>query len=158
MSNSISRATKFVFSLILCVGGGWLTGLVTQHSVKEWYPQLIKPYGTPPDMVFPIVWTLLYVLMAISLTIIWAGKSEQKAKALFLFFSQLILNFAWSLLFFYLKSPGLALIDIAFLLLLVVLTINAFWKQSSVAAYLLVPYVVWVSYASYLNFCIWVFN
>lgn len=79
----------FVCSLGLCVGGGWLTGLLTQHGVKEWYPQLIKPYGTPPNALFPIVWTLLYIFMAAALTIVWRGKSEKRTKALFFFLAQL---------------------------------------------------------------------
>lgn len=158
MSVPMNRIKIFVFSLALCVGGGWLTGYVTQHSVKEWYPQLIKPYGTPPDIVFPVVWTILYVLMALALTIVWAGKSPSKTKALIFFFVQLFLNFTWSWLFFYQQSPGYALFDIALLLLFIGLTVHAFWQQSRLAGYLLLPYLAWVSYAAYLNFSIWMLN
>ena len=158
MTADIGKIKIFLFSLALCLGGGWLTGYVTQHSVKEWYPQLIKPYGTPPDVVFPIVWTILYILMALALTLVWAGKSSNKTKALLLFFAQLFLNFTWSWLFFYQKSPSYALLDIAFLLLLIGLTVHAFWQQSRLAAYLLLPYLAWVSYAAYLNFFIWLYN
>lgn len=148
----------FVCSLGLCVGGGWLTGLLTQHGVKEWYPQLIKPYGTPPNALFPIVWTLLYIFMAAALTIVWRGKSEKRTKALFFFLAQLFLNFTWSWLFFYQKSPGYALVDIAFLLLFIGLTVGALWKEHRIAAYLLLPYMLWVSYATYLNLFIWIYN
>lgn len=148
----------FLASLILCLGGGWLTGYMTQHGVKEWYPELIKPYGTPPNVIFPIVWTLLYILMAASLTLIWTAKAVNRTKALFFFFVQLFLNFSWSWLFFYQKSPGFALVDITFLLLFIWLTIGALWKEQRIAAYLLLPYAIWVSYAAYLNLFIWLNN
>lgn len=126
---------KFLASLILCVGGGWLTGLVTTASVKQWYPHLIKSPLTPPDIVFPIVWTILYFLMALSLTIVWNSHSTQKAKALLVFCLQLALNFIWSLLFFYLKSPDFALCDILLLWMCLAYTVVLFWKVSKVAAY-----------------------
>lgn len=149
---------KFLLCLIVCLGGGWLTGLFTQHGVKEWYPHLIKPYGTPPDIMFPIVWTILYICMAGALTLVWASKTNQKTKAVFFFIVQLLLNFLWSWLFFHLQSPGLALIDIAFLWVFLALTIAQFWKHSHASAYLLLPYMAWVTYACYLNLFIWLHN
>jgi len=151
--------TRFFLCLLLCVGGGWLTGLLTQHGVKVWYPQLIKAHGTPPDIVFPIVWTLLYICMAISLTLLWSSERKfDKSLAFSLFGIQLFLNFIWSWAFFYLQSPSFALIDISFLWFFILLTILSFWKHTRIGSYLLIPYLLWVSYAFYLNLFIWIYN
>jgi translocator protein len=149
---------KFLPCLLLCLGGGWLTGLLTEHGVKHWYPHLIKPSGTPPDIVFPVVWTILYTLMAISLTLLWTSKSPQKKTALLFFGIQLFLNFIWSWLFFYLQHPGFALIDIFMLWFFIFMTIVSFWRHTILGSYLLMPYLVWVTYAAYLNFFIWLYN
>lgn len=148
----------FIPSLIVCVGGGWLTGLMTQHGIKEWYPHLIKSAGTPPDMLFPIVWTILYFFMAISFTLLYLSDSPNKKKAFLFFGIQLFLNFIWSWLFFYLESPGLALIDILLLWFFIFLTIRSFSKHTKSGAYLLYPYLLWVSYALYLNLFIQLHN
>lgn len=150
---------KYLFlSLLLCVGGGWLTGLLTQHGVKEWYPHLIKSYGTPPDSVFPVVWTLLYTLMALALTLLITSHTTQKKTAYLCFGIQLFLNFVWSWIFFYLQCPGLALLDIVLLWLFICLTIRYFWRHTHSGSYLLLPYLAWVTYACYLNVVIWVYN
>jgi translocator protein len=149
---------KLILSLLLCVGGGWLCGLVTRQGIQDWYTYLIKPAGTPPNLVFPIVWTILYTLMGISLALIWSSHIQNKKIPLFFFFAQLILNFSWSWLFFGERAPGVALIDLILLWLCVLGTIITFRKYSSLAAYLLVPYLIWITYAMYLNFSIWVLN
>ncbi len=149
---------KIAILLLVCVGGGWLTGLLTQTSVKEWYPTLIKSPLTPKDFVFPLVWTILYVCMAISAALVWESKSPNKRKALALFFLQLLLNFSWSWLFFYLKRPDLALIDIVILWAAVVYTGYTFWQASKPAALLLLPYMFWISFALYLNGYIYRYN
>lgn len=144
--------------LLLCLGGGWMTGLVTQHGVKTWYPHLIKPYGTPPDITFPIVWTILYVFMAIALTLLWTSNTKGKKAAFLLFIIQLFLNFIWSWLFFHLQEPGLALLDIVLLWFTILLTIKYFWTHTRYGSYLLMPYLAWVTYAFYLNVFIWIYN
>lgn len=149
---------KIVALTLLCVGGGWLTGLFTQTGVKEWYPTLIKSPLTPPDFLFPIVWTILYFCMALSSALVWDSKKREKAKALTFFFIQLVLNFSWSWLFFYLQRPDLALVDIFMLWLALAYTIVLFWQHSKMAAFLLMPYILWVSYAVYLNAYIYVHN
>jgi tryptophan-rich sensory protein len=149
---------KFFLCLILCFGGGWLTGLLTQHGVKEWYPHLIKPYGTPPDIVFPIVWSILYISMAIALTLLWISETTGKRGAFLFFTVQLFFNFIWSWVFFYLQQPGYALIDIVLLWLSVLLTISFFWHHTRVGSCLLIPYLFWVTYAFYLNLFIWIYN
>ena len=149
---------KFFPCLILCLGGGWLTGLVTEHGIKEWYPHLVKAPGTPPDIVFPIVWTFLYICMAISLTLLWTSKKKGKRNAIMFFIAQLFLNFIWSWLFFYLEEPGLALVDVLFLWFFIFMTIKYFKAHTRYGSYLLIPYLVWVTYAIYLNLYICVFN
>lgn len=150
--------TKFWLSLLLCLGGGWLAGLVTQQGVKHWYPHLIKPYGTPPDLVFPIVWTILYFFMAVALTLLWTSETKHKKTAFVFFILQLFLNFIWSPLFFYLQRPDLALLDIAFLWIAVFLTILSFQQHTRCGSYLLWPYLAWITYACYLNWFIWRHN
>lgn len=157
-NNQSSFIPKLFLSLILCLGGGWLTGLITRHGVKEWYPHLIKPPGTPLDIVFPIIWTILYIFMAIALTLLWTSNTMGKRKAFLFFYIQLSLNFIWSWLFFYLQSPGVALIDIVLLWLSISLTINYFWNHTRLGSYLLLPYLAWVTYAFYLNLFIWIYN
>lgn len=149
---------KLVLSLILCLGGGWISGLVTRHGLEGWYQGLIKPEGTPPKIVFPVAWTILYILMAISFTFFWTSQTKKKGKATFYFFVQLALNFLWSYLFFYLENPFYGLIDIGLLIVFVILTINSFWRHSKWASVLLIPYLIWISYAFYLNLSIWISN
>lgn len=149
---------KLLLLLVICVGGGWLTGFLTETSVQAWYPSLIKPAWTPPNVVFPIAWTILYICMAVAATLVWASKTGQKAPAFIAFGVQLFLNFIWSFLFFYLENPLLALVDIILLWLAVLITIGIFWRHSRAAAYLLIPYLIWVSYAFCLNLFIWIHN
>lgn len=156
--NEKSTTVIFLLSLLVCLGGGWLTGLFTQEGVREWYPHLIKSQGTPKDIVFPIVWTILYTFMAIALTLLTISKTTHKKTAFVFFFVQLSLNFIWSWLFFYLQSPGAALIDIVFLWLSLALTIVLIWRHTRVGGYLLLPYLAWVSYAFYLNLFVWMYN
>ena len=150
--------TKFIPSLILCLGGGWLTGLLTGHGIKHWYPHLIKPAATPPDYLFPIVWIVLYTMMAAALTLLWVSKSAKKQRSFVYFGIQLFLNFIWSFLFFYLENPAIALVDIVLLWIFIVLTICSFWRHTHWGSYLLLPYLVWVSYAVFLNYSIWLNN
>ena len=156
--NLSSFIQKFLPCLLLCLGGGWLTGLVTEHGIKQWYPHLVKPCGTPPDIVFPIVWTILYICMAVALTLLWMSKTRGKRKPLLLFFVQLFLNFIWSWLFFYLEEPGLALVDVVILWVLILMTIKSFSPHTRWGSYLLISYLIWVTYAVYLNLFIWMRN
>ncbi|MDP1835299.1 MAG: TspO/MBR family protein [Chlamydiales bacterium] len=150
--------TSLALCLIVCVGGGWVTGLVTEDSVTTWYPTLVKPSWTPPNYLFPIAWTILYTLMAIALWKVIIAPTRNKQTAYSLFGLQLVLNFIWSFLFFYLESPGLGLIDIILMWIAIVATMAAFWRHSQVATYLLLPYLAWVSYAFSLNLFIWMHN
>jgi|GEM_PF-228620 tryptophan-rich sensory protein len=125
----------------------------------DWYPTLTKPAWTPPDWVFGPVWTLLYILMAVAAWLVWRKAGFAGARlALVLYFVQLALNAAWSGLFFGLRSPAAGLVDILLLWMVIAATLVAFARHSAVAAGLLVPYFVWVSYAAALNFAIWRMN
>ncbi|MES2215763.1 MAG: TspO/MBR family protein [Patescibacteria group bacterium] len=125
-----------------------------------WYETLIKPALTPPSWVFGPAWTTLYILMAISALVVWKkGWAKREVKiALGAFAIQLILNLIWSPLFFGLHNPGAALIDIILMWLVIVWTMILFYKLSKPATYLLVPYILWVSFAMYLNYSIWALN
>ncbi len=135
--------------------GSWFTGA----SVKSWYPTLLKPAGTPPAWVFGPVWSTLYVLMATAAWLVWRQRpAAGLPAALALFFVQLALNAVWSFVFFGLRRPGLALLEILVLLAAIIATMTNFAPLSRLACWLMSPYVAWVSYATYLNFGIWRLN
>ncbi len=146
---------KFFVSMGICVGGGWLMGLFTRSGIKEWYPHLVKSSLTPPSIVFPIAWSALYFLMGLSLYLVWVSPLKKKKLTLSIFGVQLFFNFIWSFIFFYKRSTGLALIDIALLWLAILATMILFRRFSKWSTWLLAPYLVWVSFAFYLNFFIW---
>jgi translocator protein len=139
--------------LVLCLAVGAGAGFLTAQSVVTWFPTLVKPSFNPPAWVFAPVWTTLYIMMALAAWLVWLRKGS-----LVLFYVQLALNFAWSLLFFGLHSPALALVDIVALWVAILLTLLAFWKVDRRAGWLLVPYLAWVSFASVLNASIWWLN
>jgi translocator protein len=142
--------------IVLCLGGGILAGFATMQSVVEWYPTLNKPSWTPPNWLFGPMWTVLYILMAVAAWLVW--KAGHSRMALVLFFGQLLLNVAWSFLFFGAKSPLLGLIDIGLMWVAIAATIFAFARLSRVAAFLMVPYLCWVSLATALNASILMLN
>ncbi|MFP4482063.1 MAG: TspO/MBR family protein [Thermovirgaceae bacterium] len=155
--NISSRAWSFFAFLGLSLGVGATGSLVTAGSVKTWYPMLVKPAWTPPSFVFAPVWTVLYVCMAVAAWRVWVKREKSDAKAngpLFLYFIQLALNFLWSILFFGLRAPIYAGVEILLLLSAVSLTFLSFRKIDAVAGWLMVPYVFWVAYASTLNIAI----
>lgn len=139
--------------LVLCLGLGSAAGFLTAQSLPTWFPTLVKPSFNPPSWLFAPVWTTLYIMMAVAAWLVWLRKGP-----LVLFYVQLALNFAWSLLFFGLHSPALALIDIVAMWVAILLTLLAFWKVDRRAGWLLVPYLAWVSFASVLNASIWWLN
>ena len=133
-----------------------ISGASTSGTVRSWYPTIAKPTWNPPDWVFGPTWTVLYAMMAVAAWLVW--RQVGWSIALMLFGVQLLLNAAWSPLFFGLHRIDLALVDIVALWAAIVATTVAFWKVTPVAGGLLVPYLAWVSFATVLNFTIWQMN
>jgi benzodiazapine receptor len=146
-------------SILICEGVGFLGSVFTFSSIPTWYASLNKPTFNPPNWIFAPVWTTLYFLIGLSLLLILQKKLKKQGNFLVTLFSvQLFLNFLWSVIFFGLHLPVLALVEIAFLWILIVLLIVDFWKFSKPAALLLIPYLCWVSFASILNLYIVLLN
>jgi translocator protein len=155
MSKWIGLGGFIAISFLAAALGSWFTSA----SVKSWYPTLMKPAGTPPAWVFGPVWSTLYAVMAAAAWLVWTQRSVADVTlALALFFTQLVLNATWSFLFFGLRRPGLALLDILVLLATILETTANFAQFSRLAFWLMTPYVGWVSYATFLNFGIWRLN
>ena len=154
------KILKLVVSILVCQGAGVVGSIFTSPAITTWYAQLQKPSFSPPNWIFAPVWTLLFLLMGVALYFVWSkGLEDKKVKtALFIFGVQLILNTLWSILFFGLQSPFYAFIEIIILWLAILLTIISFSRISKAAAYLLLPYILWVSFASILNFSILILN
>jgi tryptophan-rich sensory protein len=150
---------KLIFSLILCQLAGFIGSFFTRDSIG-WYYTLIKPSFRPPNWLFGPVWIVLYLLMGIALYLIWKRefKSSESKYPMIIFTIQLVLNASWSIVFFGARSIGGGLIVISALWILIFLTILSFQKVNKTASYLLIPYIIWVSYASILNFSIWRLN
>jgi translocator protein len=151
---------KLIISIAIPLAVGALSGYFTSESVSGWYSTINKPSFNPPNWIFAPVWTVLYILMGIACYIVWKRSADLHSKrgALIVYGIQLALNFAWSILFFYFQQPGWALAEIILLWIFIFITILQFGKISSVAAWLLVPYIAWVSFAALLNFNIWELN
>lgn len=133
----------------LCFIAGGIAGAVTDPNISAWYDQLAHPPLTPPNWVFPVVWSSQYVLIGISAWLVWRQPADRRA--LRPWFAQLVFNFLWSPAFFGLHSPALGLVAIVPLLASIVWTIVAFARVRSLAAWLMVPYLIWGGYATYLN-------
>jgi tryptophan-rich sensory protein len=151
---------KLVASLVICQLAGIVGSFFTTPSIPTWYASLKKPSFNPPNWLFSPVWISLFVLMGISLYFLWIHSKEgRKAKiALYYFGLQLVLNMLWSVLFFGLKSPLLGLIEIIILWAAILMTILKSFQVSRTAGILLLPYILWVSFAAVLNFFLWNLN
>lgn len=156
----MSNLLKLVISVIGCELVGILGSVFTVSSISTWYITLNKPPFAPPSWIFGPVWTILYFMMGVSFYLIWKRdwKKKKIRSAGNYFLVQLGLNFIWSPIFFGLKSPLLALLVILTLWALIVMTIRKFYSVSTWAAYLLIPYLLWVGFASLLNAAIFVLN
>jgi len=149
-------ALGLVALLAICYG---VAAVGAQFMPGAWYEQLAKPSWTPPSWIFGPVWTVLYGMMAVAAWLVWKRHGVAGARwVLLLFAVQLALNGLWSWLFFGQENPGAAMVDIGALWLAILATILAFWRLSRLAAALLVPYLMWVSFAAALNFAIWRLN
>lgn len=157
----MNKYIKIAIALLVCLAVGYSASTVTRPSVETWYPTLVKPIFNPPNWIFMPMWTLLYILMAVAAGLVWDKIKEQNEvvkKALLFFIIQLTLNAIWSYLFFGLKNPLLALVEIALLWLMIYETYLKFIKINKTAGYLLIPYMAWVAFAAVLNASIWWLN
>ena len=147
-----SQIFKLIVSLTLPLGLGAIAGMFTSKAVPVWYATLNRPSFNPPGWVFGPVWTTLYLIMGISLFLIWKqSASKERNVAIFAFLFQQILNFAWSFIFFYFNMIGLALIEIILLWISIVIMLVLFYKIKPMAAYINIPYLIWVTFATILN-------
>jgi tryptophan-rich sensory protein len=144
----------------VCLLIGFLSGFATQSSVGDWYTTLNKPSFNPPNWIFGPVWTVLYIMMGVAAGIVWSKGFYHKwvKTALYHFGFQLLFNALWSVVFFGFQSPFWALLVILVLMMLILGTIRWFNVVSKTAAYLLIPYFLWVCFASLLNYRIWMLN
>lgn len=157
MDFKYKNAFKLIISILFCQLAGLLSGIFTESGISNWYNNLEKPAFTPPNWVFAPVWITLYALMGISFFLIWknySSKNRNVKLAIILFFVQLFLNVIWSPVFFGFKQIFGGLIIILLLFIAILLTILQFYKVSKPAALLLIPYLIWVGYATVLNFYI----
>lgn len=157
----MNKTVKIAIALIICLMVGYSASVVTRPSVETWYPTLVKPSFNPPNWIFMPVWTLLYIFMGVAAGLVWdkiKEQNEEVKKALGFFLIQLTLNAIWSYIFFGLKNPMLAFVEIALLWLMIYETYFKFDKINKIAGYLLIPYMAWVAFAGILNASIWWLN
>lgn len=156
----LQKLPKILIAVLVCLGIGFFSGFATQSSIDTWYETLTKPSFNPPNWIFAPVWTFLYILMGIAAGIVWSKGYYHKwvKTAMYHFIFQLLFNGLWSIVFFGFRSPGLAFLVIIVLLVLILLTYKWFKIVNKTAAYLLIPYLLWVGFATILNFSIWQLN
>jgi tryptophan-rich sensory protein len=177
------NAIKLTISIIICELAGVIGSVVTMPAITGWYAGLIKPFFNPPNWIFAPVWTTIFVLMGISLYLVWDEKFEpknkihfkgkkpwnniskkflsgswQKANIILIFSTQLLLNILWSVTFFGFHSAGMGFFVLLMLWFAIIFTIINFYRVSKLAALLLTPYILWVSFAGVLNFYLWILN
>lgn len=152
------------FPILLCLiiplSIGAIGGFLTFDSVRTWYPTLNKPAFNPPNSIFGPVWSALYIIMGISSYLVWSKRKIVSGYwwAVGIYVLQLILNLTWSFLFFYQHQIGFALVEIGVLLLTIIVNAFIFFRIDKVAGWLFLPYILWVSFASYLTYSIFILN
>lgn len=149
-----------IYGIFLLITGavGGLSALLTNMGMES-YKAAEKPPLTPPDIVFPIVWSILFTLMAISAARVWlTDNSRMRNRSILIYALQLFFNFVWSILFFNLEAYGLAFLWLIVLWVLILLMIIQFYKSDKIAGLLQIPYLLWVSFAGYLNYMVWMLN
>ena len=160
MGDTMKRTWKtYAFWILLSVGIGALSGFLSMEGTATFSETAIQPPLSPPAWLFPVVWSILYALMGISAARIpLSADSPQKKRGMNLFIIQLVLNFFWSLIFFNLQAYGLAFVWLIALWIVVLLMILSFRKADPLAAYLQIPYLVWLTFAAYLSAGVWYLN
>lgn len=156
----VKKPLLLVASILLCEAAGIIGSVFTVGSIPTWYAFLNRPMFSPPNWLFGPVWTVLYLLMGISLYLVWkdAAKNRNAIWAVKVFFVHLAVNASWSIVFFGLRNISGSLIIITALWLMILYLISRFMKLNKLAAYLLYPYLAWVMFATVLNFSLWVLN
>lgn len=157
----MNRLLKILIFVATCLGVGFISSFATQSGVETWFPTLVKPSFNPPNWVFAPVWSFLYILMGVAAGRVWDRidfERDSVKKALLFFWIQLALNALWSVLFFAMKNPLLALIEIVLLWLLIYETYVQFKKIDKIAGLLFIPYLAWVGFATILNASLWWLN
>lgn len=156
----MNNTLKLIIAIAIPLLIGSTSTFFTVTGVGSWYQTINKPSWNPPNNLFGPVWTTLYILMGVSLFLVWKSGADAgtKRKAIALFAIQLVLNFFWSFIFFDQHLVGTAFAEIVVMWLFILLTIFAFARISKLAAWLLVPYISWVSFAAFLNYTIWQLN
>ena len=150
---------KLIASVVISQAAGAIGSLFTVQNIPTWYAGLNKPSFNPPNYLFGPVWISLYFIMGIAFFLVWKKSETRSIKVpAVLFIAQLVLNALWSILFFGMKNPALGFMEIILLWIFIVLCIIKFYPISKIAAWLLLPYLLWVSFASVLNFKIWMLN
>jgi len=145
--------------LVICFAVAGIGGAVTSPKIGNWYASLSKPGWNPPDWIFGPVWSALYFCMAVAAWLVWRqGGLRRTGSPIAMFAIQLALNLLWSCIFFGFQSPGLALVEVLLLWAAIAATLAMFWKRSTLAGVLFVPYLAWVTFAGALNFAIWRLN
>jgi tryptophan-rich sensory protein len=154
-----NQTVLIIITILIALSAGAIGSIFTYQSIPTWYASLTKPFWNPPSWIFGPVWTMLYVLMGIASYFIWIKEKSQNRKiGLILYIIQLILNALWSILFFGLKNPGLAFAEIIILWFFIFINTIYFYKIDKKASYLLIPYLLWVTFAAVLNYNIWILN
>ena len=156
----MGKIAKIIICVVICLGVGLASGATTASGITEWYAFLNKPFFNPPNWIFAPVWTILYTMMGIAAGLVWdKGLDHPGVKgALGIFTIQFIFNAMWSVVFFGMRQPLAALFVIVTLWILIVLTIKRFGALNKTSSLLLIPYLLWVSFATVLNFSIWWLN
>ncbi|NTE00602.1 tryptophan-rich sensory protein [Agrobacterium tumefaciens] len=154
------KPLAFILSIAITLSIGALGGFATAQSVKTWYPLLNKPSFNPPNWLFAPVWASLYILIGIAAYLVWVKRDQVQhfPRTVAIYFIQLILNLAWSFIFFYLHEIGFALAEIIILLMVVILNAVMFYKTDKWAGLLFIPYILWVSFASFLTYNLFILN
>lgn len=153
----MKKAKTYIFSILLALTVGGLSALATAKNMNI-YDKINPPPLSPPGWLFPVVWTALYILMGISSAIVFRSKSRQKDDALFVYAVSLVLNFSWSIFFFTMQSFIVAFIILVALWLSIMITMIKYYKINKPSAWLQLPYLLWVTFAGYLNFAIILLN
>lgn len=145
------KAIAVLFPILICFTIGLTASYLQQDAIKTWYPYLNKSHLTPPNIVFPVAWSIIYLCIGISIGIIYISDSVKKRRLIRLFLIQLLFNFAWSFLFFYLKSPLWGFIDIFVLDIFVSVYAVESYSENKISSILCWPYAIWIYFATYLN-------